>query len=126
MNSILSKFCFDGNPISCEKYGHGHINHTYLVVTDTGRRYILQRLSQVVFKDPADLMSNVAAVTSFLSGKYDDPRRSLHQETVRALPNGKGEEESITNMISSGGNRGLAFCPTALTAATHKNSTRQL
>ncbi len=78
MNSILSKFCFDGNPISCEKYGHGHINHTYLVVTDTGRRYILQRLSQVVFKDPADLMSNVAAVTSFLSGKYDDPRRSLH------------------------------------------------
>jgi len=86
MESALASFHFDGKPVSCEKYGEGHINHTYLVVTDSGKRYILQRLSQSVFKDPEGLMKNVAAVTSFLSEKYDDPRRSLH-----LIPTDKGE-----------------------------------
>ncbi len=78
METVLNSFSLNGNPISCERYGEGHINQTYLVVTDTGKRYIMQRLNQVVFKDPKGLMENVHAVTSFLANKYDDPRRSLH------------------------------------------------
>ena len=78
METALKSFCFDGKPISSEKYGEGHINQTYLVVTDAGKRYIMQRLNHVVFKDPNGLMGNVDAVTSFLAKKYDDPRRSLH------------------------------------------------
>ena len=78
METAIQSFCYEGDPVSCEKYGHGHINRTYLIVTDIGKRYILQRLSRSVFKDCAGLMENVKAVTTFLAKKYDDPRRSLH------------------------------------------------
>lgn len=78
MEKVTSEFQFKGKPISCERYGSGHINITYLVVTDEKKRYILQRLNKIVFKDRAGLMYNVEAVTSFLARKYDDPRQSLH------------------------------------------------
>ena len=44
-NEILAKFRLDAAPVSCERYGCGHINVTYLVVTETGRRYILQKIN---------------------------------------------------------------------------------
>ena len=78
MEDIIKSFCFNGNALSFEPYGEGHINNTYLVITDTGKRYILQRLSRAVFKDRDALMENVIAITSFLAKKYEDPRRSLH------------------------------------------------
>ena len=51
MEQVLNRFCLDGCPVSCERYGEGHINLTFLVVTDTGKRYILQRLSRAAFSD---------------------------------------------------------------------------
>ena len=38
---ILRGFRLDAEPVSCEPYGCGHINTTYLAVTASGRRYIL-------------------------------------------------------------------------------------
>ena len=78
MEQTISQFAYEGSPVSCEKYGHGHINRTYLVVTDQGRRYILQRLSKAAFHDIPGLMENVKAVTEFLSEKSTDPRGCLH------------------------------------------------
>lgn len=75
---ILKQFEIDAPAVSCERYGAGHINETYLVVTGSGRRYILQKLSRAAFKDIPGLMSNVKAVTEFLSSQSDDPRASLH------------------------------------------------
>ena len=51
MEQVLNRFCLDGCPVSCERYGEGHINLTFLVVTDTAKRYILQRLSRAAFSD---------------------------------------------------------------------------
>ncbi len=56
-------FPLEGAPFSIERYGCGHINTTYLVVTTTGRRYILQRISDIF--DPELLMGNIEAVTAF-------------------------------------------------------------
>jgi len=78
MEQAIFAFSLEGRPISCERYGMGHINRTYLVVTDTSRRYILQRLSREAFHDIPGLMENVRAVTEFLSQQTDDPRGSLH------------------------------------------------
>ena len=78
METAIKCFNLNGNPISFEKYGSGHINNTYLVVTDTGKRYIMQRLNNTVFKNCKGLMENVFNVTNYLSEMYDDPRRSLH------------------------------------------------
>lgn len=74
---ILPHFPLDGTPIDCRRYGCGHINETYLVVTDTGRRYILQRINHHIFKDVPALMENITAVTQYLRESQSEPRRVL-------------------------------------------------
>ena len=71
-------FRLNGHPISCLNFGHGHINHTYKIGTDTGREYILQRINKYVFKDPVKVMINASAVTNHIRKKVDDPRMVLH------------------------------------------------
>lgn len=70
-------FRFAGTPVSCERYGNGHINVTYLVKTDAGRDYILQKINHRVFRDVPALMRNIHLVTSHLRSREKDPRRVL-------------------------------------------------
>ncbi len=70
-------FRLEGNPVACEIFGHGHINYTLKLTTDTGAEYILQRINKYVFKDPVRLMANVSAVTNYLRSRVEDPRMSL-------------------------------------------------
>ena len=74
---ILRGFQLDAEPVSCAPYGCGHINATYLAVTASGRRYILQKINHHTFRDVAGLMENITAVTEFLRTKTDDPRSVL-------------------------------------------------
>ena len=62
-------FLFDGIPVSCEPFGHGHINQTYKVVTDCGCAYVLQRINHYVFRNPVQLMENASSVTNFIRAK---------------------------------------------------------
>ena len=71
-------FRITGKPVSCISYGHGHINHTFLVTTDTGNEYILQKINKYVFKDPVKVMANASAVTNYIRERIDDPRKVLH------------------------------------------------
>ena len=65
------------------RYGHGHINDTFVVHTQPGedpcRRFILQRISSAAFKHPEQVMSNIVGVTRYLGGKIaaagGDPER---------------------------------------------------
>ncbi len=77
MQNIYEQFQLDGLPISCARYGSGHINQTYLLVTNKPHLYILQGLNSHVFKDIPGLMSNLIAVTDHLRKQTDDPRRAL-------------------------------------------------
>ena len=77
MLAVLHSFRMDGEPVSCEPYGSGHINVTYLVVTQSGRRYILQMINHHTFRDVAGLMENISSVTEHLRRKSGDPRRAL-------------------------------------------------
>ena len=77
MQSILERFQLDGKPVTCKLYGSGHINHTYLVVTDAHHRYILQRINHRVFTDVPALMENISAVTQYLAKQDPDPRHVL-------------------------------------------------
>ena len=74
---VLKSFCLDAPVASCERYGCGHINVTYLVVTESGRRYILQKINNSIFKDVPGLMGNIAAVTKYLREMINDPRGVL-------------------------------------------------
>ena len=78
MKQAIYQFAIEGKPLSCERYGMGHINLTFLVVTDAERRYILQRLSRAAFHNIPKLMENIQAVTEFLRERTEDPRGALH------------------------------------------------
>ena len=65
LKEVLSHFQTEGAGQSCQLYVCGQIYDTYLAVTDTGRRYILQKLSNRAFPDIAGLQENVEAVTLY-------------------------------------------------------------
>ncbi len=70
---ILSRFRMLGEPVTCDRYGFGHINETYLVVTDQSLRYILQKINNHVFPNVPQLQQNIAAVTAHLRKQTDEP-----------------------------------------------------
>ena len=74
---VLARFQLDAPAVTCDRYGCGHINETYLVVTESGRRYILQKISNRAFPDVAGLQENIAAVTEFLHTQTSDPYGAL-------------------------------------------------
>lgn len=61
---------FEKAPSYCEPYGSGHINDTFLVITD--KRYILQRMNHSIFPLPEELMGNILGVTSFIRRKAEE------------------------------------------------------
>ncbi len=77
MEEAIFHFKTDGKPILCKNFGHGHINYTFLITTQTKKQYILQRINTHVFKRPIALMENVVAVSEHIRKKADDPRQAL-------------------------------------------------
>ena len=68
---ILENFQLDGRPVSVEVFGCGHVNKTYLVTTETGHRYTLQRIGPA-FKDVHALQENISAIVEHLHKKTAD------------------------------------------------------
>lgn len=77
MEKIYRQFVLEGLPVSCTRYGNGHINETYLLVTNKPHLYILQKINTYVFKNAQGLMHNVEAVTAYLRSRESDARRVL-------------------------------------------------
>jgi Ser/Thr protein kinase RdoA (MazF antagonist) len=84
LRALAREFQLDGNFLSAEPFGSGHINDTYrftLEASRARRRYILQRLNPAVFQNPAVVMENIRRVTAHLgekiSGAPDAARRVL-------------------------------------------------
>ena len=61
------KVYFNNEQTSCESYGNGHINDTFLVAKD--KKYILQRMNTAVFPRPEELMENIIAVAEHIRKK---------------------------------------------------------
>lgn len=87
MHEILKQFDLRGAPIACAPYGNGHINRTYLVETDAGARYILQRINDAIFSDVEGLMGNIALVTEYLRVQGLNDR-----ETLTLIPTADGRK----------------------------------
>ena len=84
LRSVLDSFELDGAPVSCERNGSGHINETYLVETESGRRYTLHKINENVFRDVEGLMDNIARVTEHLHRCSSDPRSALRLVPTRS------------------------------------------
>lgn len=86
INSVCRAFGIDGDFIESKVFTDGHINSTYLAVFRIGeeiKKYLVQNINTVVFKNQQALMDNIINVTSFLRNKIEknggDPaRETLH------------------------------------------------
>ena len=93
LENILKQFNIE---VSIESYGNGHINDTY--IAECNPRYILQRINQKVFRNPAQVMENIQAVTRHLRKKIvaaggDPDRETLNLiQTVDGAPYYKASE----------------------------------
>lgn len=88
MKNIVAKFDLKGTILSCEKYGEGHINDTYLLCMDNNneiKRYILQRINNNIFKDVKGLMNNIYLVTSFLKEQIIKSNGNQDRETLNLI-----------------------------------------
>ena len=69
--NVMQQFQIDGQLESVKPYGSGHINVTYLAVTDK-KRYILQKINSNLFTEVDRLMNNIYLVTEHLKKKSPD------------------------------------------------------
>ncbi len=87
-SEALAAYSSIGKVNYCELYGNGHINDTFLTVTEKGTRYILQRINHHIFKDPYKIMENICAVTEHIRNKAETDKT---RASLVVVPTDKGE-----------------------------------
>lgn len=90
---IIEQFDIDGDFLSGEPYGDGHINDTYLVKFNKNGvtlNYILQGLNSNVFPRTRELMENVTKVTKFLAEQISKNGGNPLRETLTLVPTRAG------------------------------------
>lgn len=93
-NTIIERaraFDTDGDPISAVPFGGGHINGTYLVTTDSGRKYTLQSINSNVFKKPDEVMSNIALILEHIRGKILAEGGDIERECLNPVKTRDGK-----------------------------------
>jgi len=85
--NIINKFAVEGVVKEVKPLGDGFINDTFVVKTEGGPRYILQRKNHNVFPDVPAMMDNIVAVTEHIKKKVKDPLR----ETLTVIPTTDGK-----------------------------------
>lgn len=68
-SEIGRRFCLPGSIAAVRRTGNGNINHTYHVTLENGEDYIFQKINTSVFRNPAEIMENIARVTAHIRGK---------------------------------------------------------
>ncbi|MBR5124501.1 MAG: aminoglycoside phosphotransferase family protein, partial [Clostridia bacterium] len=83
--AACAHFTFTGAVKSFEPCGNGHINSTYVVTVEGGRRYILQILNTAIFKDPVGVMNNIVAVTDHIRAGLAKTGEDAERGTMRVV-----------------------------------------
>lgn len=92
-SDILSNFAINGEFISCEPYGSGLINRTYVAVYNEGGkrvRYIVQRINTNLFKNVDGLMNNIKIVTEFNRAEIVKRGGDPNRESLTLVPTKNG------------------------------------
>lgn len=121
IKEAIGLLAFEGEPVSWQRYGSGHINDTFRLTCSDGekeRHYIIQRINDQVFKDPISLMNNIEGVTEFLQKKIREQGGDPFRETLNLVK----AEDGKNYCQDSDGNywRGYIFIEDATTYDTVK------
>ncbi len=89
LQEVLEAFDFGAPVVGAIRYGHGHINDTFVVHTQPEnqccRRFILQRMSSAAFKRPDQLMENIIGVTEYLGKQVEAYGGDRGREAMEVL-----------------------------------------
>jgi len=81
MQKVLDMYEFGRRAVKMVPFGNGHINKTYMVITNNDEKYILQKINTTVFKKPREVMSNIELVTNYIrevvTQQNNDPTRAV-------------------------------------------------
>lgn len=87
---ILTHF-ISASPVTLELCEIGHINRTWFVTVEGGRKYVLQKINRAVFKQPEIVMNNIVAVTDFIREKLRAVGGDVTRGALHALTSDGGE-----------------------------------
>lgn len=98
VGAVCRRFSLDGEVTDIKACGNGHINSTFIVTVEGGKRYILQILNTAIFKDPMGVMNNIVAVTEhirkgLIAQGEDALRGTLHVVCTTEGAKGYADEE---------------------------------
>jgi Ser/Thr protein kinase RdoA (MazF antagonist) len=90
LQAVLDKYGVIKEPAEIKPFGTGLINNTW-VIHSRSNQFILQRINNTVFKNPANIASNIKLIGDYLSGKYPHylfvhPVQTNEQEYMVYLP----------------------------------------
>ena len=89
LQEVLGAFDFGAPVVGAIRYGHGHINDTFVVHTQPEdrccRRFILQRMSAAAFKRPDQLMDNIIGITGYLGRQIQDRGGDRSREAMEVI-----------------------------------------
>ena len=83
--AVCDRFAFGGAVTDLKVCGNGHINSTYIVTVESGKRYILQILNTAIFKDPTGVMNNIVAVTDHIRKGLAEAGEDTERGTMRVI-----------------------------------------
>lgn len=90
----LSNFQIDGELVSVEPYGFGHINRTFLAVYNNcgeTKRFILQQINSKLFNPVENLMSNIELVTEFNRKRISERGGNPDRESLTIVRTKEGK-----------------------------------
>ena len=95
LNEAMSAFEFGAQIVSVDRFGSGHVNDTFRVVTDLAdsfhNTFILQRISEVAFHHPDEVMANVVGITEYLGEKIRQAGGDRSREALEVIRPRSGE-----------------------------------
>lgn len=78
-------FDIDGNIVHLEECHNGHINRTYFLTYDTGKRYVMQMVNTDIFKKPDEVMENIVGVTEHIRCGYEAKGINSDRRALRVI-----------------------------------------
>ena len=91
LSDIVSMFAIGSKATEIRPLGPGFINDTFIVNTESGTKYILQRKNHNVFPDIPGMMQNILMVTEHLKRKVEEAGGDPMREAMTVVKRNDGE-----------------------------------
>ena len=92
LDEVLAAFGIQAGEADAERSGQGHVNDTFVVTEpESGRRFVVQRISPAAFKRPDQVMENVTGITEYLGWMIGRNGGDRTREALRFLHTTSGE-----------------------------------